>query len=65
MNRLRNAETFGIKEEEQIVKDKSNLEDGELAEDEEKKVSYMIYMFFYYVMFSFRFFHSLIYMIVP
>uniref|UniRef100_A0A0R3S044 U4/U6.U5 tri-snRNP-associated protein 1 n=1 Tax=Elaeophora elaphi TaxID=1147741 RepID=A0A0R3S044_9BILA len=33
----RNAETFGIKEEEKISKDKPNLEDGELADDDEKK----------------------------
>ncbi|KAL3986047.1 SART-1 family protein [Acanthocheilonema viteae] len=37
INRQRTAEAFGIKEEEEIVKDKSNLEDGELADDDEKK----------------------------
>ncbi|CAG9530104.1 unnamed protein product [Cercopithifilaria johnstoni] len=37
VNRQLKAEPFGIKEEEQTIKDKPNLEDGELADDDEKK----------------------------
>ncbi|OZC06495.1 hypothetical protein X798_06517 [Onchocerca flexuosa] len=40
VNRQRDIEAFSIKEEEKIAKDKPNLEDGELADDDEKKGSW-------------------------
>ncbi|VDK88079.1 unnamed protein product [Litomosoides sigmodontis] len=37
INRHRGSENLGIKEEEQVVVEKPNLEDGELADDDDKK----------------------------
>lgn len=49
INRRHGSENFGIKEEEQVVKEKPNLEDGELADDDEKRVIY-IYIYIVYVL---------------
>lgn len=62
INRQRGIEAFSIKEEEKVAKDKPNLEDGELADEDEKKVIFMTFICFFVFYYQFvlqRFFFLL------